>query len=135
MKRLERIVWPHTKDAVLQRVRSVRSSWKPEHGTKPIVVVEAAMLLDADWQNFLDGVWVITASQDVALQRLMDSRGWSKEEAEQRIQAQQSRRGIGNLDEEVERRTVTAVIDNSGSLEELREKLSQKLQDESAWYC
>jgi hypothetical protein len=39
-----------------------------------------------------------------------------------------------NLQREVERGTVSAVITNNGSLDDLRELLSAKLNDPSAWY-
>jgi dephospho-CoA kinase len=77
---------------------------------------------------------VVTASPRVALDRLMESRGLSKEEAEKRVAAQLSRRGIGNLNEEVRNKVVTAVIDNSGSLDDLQQALSQTLGNASTWY-
>ena len=38
------------------------------------------MLLDADWEDILDAVWVVTSKRDVALKRLTESRGLSEEE-------------------------------------------------------
>jgi dephospho-CoA kinase len=132
MQKLERIVWPHVKQDILDQIQIVRDEWNGEGS--PIVVVEAAVLLDAGWQEFLDGVLVVTASPRVALDRLMESRGLSKEEAEKRVAAQLSRRGIGNLDEEVRNKVVTAVVDNSGSLGDLQQALSQTLGNASTWY-
>jgi dephospho-CoA kinase len=43
-----------------------------------------------------------------------------KKEAEKRVAAQLSD-GIGNLDEEVRNKVVTAVIDNGGSLDDLQQ--------------
>jgi dephospho-CoA kinase len=63
----------------------------------------------------------------------MESRGLSKKEAEKRVAAQLSRRGIANLDEEVRNKVVTAVIDNGGSLDDLQ-TLSQTLDNASTWY-
>lgn len=136
MRRLEEIVWPHTRTEVLRLVEEIRDAHEDSSSSnaQPVVVVEAAMLLDAGWQDFLDGVWVVTASRDVALQRLMDNRGWSREEAEQRLEAQTSRRGVGNLDEEVAASRVSAVVDNSGTLESLKEGLAQTLNNPKAWY-
>jgi dephospho-CoA kinase len=132
MQKLERIVWPHVKQDILDQIERVRDEWTGEGS--PIVVVEAAVLLDAGWQDFLNGVLVVTASPRVALDRLMESRGLSKEEAEKRVAAQLSRRGIGNLDEEVRNKVVTAVVDNSGSLDDLQQALSQTLGNASTWY-
>jgi dephospho-CoA kinase len=132
MQKLERIVWPHVKQDILDQIETVRDEWNGDGS--PIVVVEAAVLLDAGWQDVLNGVLVVTASPRVALARLVESRGLSKEEAEKRMAAQLSRRGIGNLDEEVRNKVVTAVIDNSGSLDDLQQALSQTLCNASTWY-
>lgn len=143
MKKLEAIVWPHVQKEIEQRIQKIRSDWlanqlssqQETDSIEPVVVVEAAVLLDAGWQNaFLDAVWVITVPNDVAMQRIMKTRGLSQEEAMKRIQAQNSRRGIGNMEEEVRNGVVTATIDNSGSLEDLQKSLSSKLSDKSAWY-
>jgi dephospho-CoA kinase len=68
------------------------------------------------------------------LTRLQESRGLSAAEAEKRITAQKPRRGIGNLAEEVDSKVVTAVIENNGSLDALKQQLSEKLVDPEAWY-
>jgi dephospho-CoA kinase len=132
MQKLERIVWPHVKQDILDQIEKVREEWTGEGN--PIVVVEAAVLLDAGWYDFLNGVLVVTASPVVALDRLIETRGLSKEEAEKRMAAQLPRRGIGNLDEEVRNKVVTAVVDNSGSLGDLQQALSQTLGNASTWY-
>ena len=99
----------------------------------PVVILEAAVLLDADWDDILDGVWVITAPREVALQRLMETRGLSEEESIKRIDAQLSRRGIANLEEEIQKKVVTKVIDNSGNEEKLVRALRAALLDPKSW--
>lgn len=138
MHKLEQIVWPHTKNEVIRRVDQIRSGNDPcavmDDDTRPIVIVEAAMLLDANWDDCVDGVWVIAANKNVARRRLMETRGLSADEADQRITAQLSRRGVGNIDEEIKQNVVTAVIDNSGDLEDLIQTLREKLDDPKSWY-
>jgi dephospho-CoA kinase len=134
MKRLERIVWPHVKTKIQERIAVVKSAWNSEDSKIPIIVVEAAVLLDADWNEFLDGVWFISASQKVAIARLQNKRGLSVVEAEKRILAQKGRRGIGNLQHEVDSGVVSAVIENDGTLEDLMKILAEKLPDSNAWY-
>jgi len=68
------------------------------------------------------------------LQRRIETRGWTKEEAEQRLDAQVSRRGIGNLDDEVANKNISAVVDNSGSLDDLKSTLEKALNNPSLWY-
>jgi dephospho-CoA kinase len=136
MKKLEAIVWPHTKNAVLNQIEAIRSETSDNKTISryPIIVVEAAMLLDADWNEFLDGLWIVTTSTDNALQRLMETRNLTQEEAQKRIDAQQARRGVGNLLDEVERGFVSAVIENNGDLHELQQALTSKLKDANSWY-
>jgi dephospho-CoA kinase len=63
MQKLERIVWPHVQTKIEAQIEKAKSEWNEEGGKTPIIVVEAAVLLDAGWQDFLDGVWVISASR------------------------------------------------------------------------
>lgn len=141
MAKLERLVWPHVKTLLVDRIQGVKSEWEEgkftgsDTGTSPVpvVILEAAVLLDADWDDILDGVWVITAPREVKLKRLMESRGLSEEECNKRIDAQISRRGIGNLEEEVQKRVVTNVINNSGNEEEVVKLLRAALVDPKSW--
>eukprot|EP00559_Dactyliosolen_fragilissimus_P000746 CAMPEP_0184865896 /NCGR_PEP_ID=MMETSP0580-20130426/19588_1 /TAXON_ID=1118495 /ORGANISM="Dactyliosolen fragilissimus" /LENGTH=307 /DNA_ID=CAMNT_0027365275 /DNA_START=65 /DNA_END=984 /DNA_ORIENTATION=- len=135
MSKLEEIVWPHVKNLLLQRLREIQQvncpsmdKNKPSHDKEdPIVVVEAAVLLDADWdrEDMFDAIWAIHASPEITTKRLMENRNMKEDEATQRIEAQQSRRGIGNLQDEIRNGSIHAVIqndweegqDNSQSLE------------------
>lgn len=129
MSKLERIVWPHVKKEIQEQLDKLRR----EHKTGGVVILEAAVLLDAGWEDLIDGLWVVTTSTPLALQRLVDNRGFSQEEAQKRIEAQRQRRGIGNLHEEVEKGVVTKVIENEGSEVELQDKLQEALEDPTAW--
>jgi dephospho-CoA kinase len=117
------------------RIDEVRAEWTqhPDSDKVPVVILEAAILLDAGWDDILDGVWVVTTSKSIALERLMETRGLSQEEAEKRITAQDSRRGIGNLDEEVKTGVVSGVVENTGSLDDLKTALSNALKDPKSW--
>lgn len=136
MKKLEHIVWPHTKQAILQNIDGIKKGYTPNdsHIKYPIIIVEAAMLLDADWNEFVDGIWIVTTSLNNALTRLIETRNLTREEAQKRIDAQVSRRGVGNLADEVQTGHVSAVVDNNGDLETLRQSLETKLNDPAAWY-
>ena len=133
MRKLEQIVWPHVQRKVQQQIEEIRQK-EGENDKHQIVVVEAAMLLDADWQTFMDGVWVVRASEEAAIQRLVESRGMTDEDAKSRIQAQKHRRGVENLQEEIQQGVVSAVIENSGTLDDLKTALAEKLGDSSSWF-
>jgi dephospho-CoA kinase len=138
MSKLEHIVWPHVKMELKQRIDQARDEWIAQgkttvDGQYPVVVLEAAVLIDAEWDDMLDGIWVVTTARSTALDRLMETRGLSKAEAEKRILAQESRRGIGNLQQEVDNKVVTAVIENYDTLDDLKQALQKALEDGNSW--
>lgn len=108
-KRLEGIVWPWMRETMDGRLAAIRAE-----GTA-VVVLEAAVLIEADWVPITDEVWVVTVAPEVARERLMVRNGLTSEQADARIGAQ-----LSNA-ERVARAQV--VIDNSGTLEELRTRV------------
>ena len=133
MSKLERIVWPHVKKEIQQIVNWYQKQAVPP-SKAPILVLEAAVLVDAGWDDLLDGLWVVKAPEDVALSRLQSQRGFTAEDARTRIQAQKVRRGIGNLKQEIDDGVVSCVITNDATVEELKAHLAKALHDESCWY-
>lgn len=125
---LEQIVWPYVKEEIQKRLRQLEQEY--ESG---VVVLEAAVLLDACWDDLMDAVWVVKTPPSIALERLVENRGFTSEEAQKRIDAQESRRGIGNLNDEVKRGVVTRVIENTGTEQDLQEALKQALDDPTSW--
>ena len=84
----------------------------------PVVVIEAIKLLEAGLSiRLCNQVWVVTAPRAEQIQRLMATRGLSEQEAILRIDAQPSQ------EEKAARADV--VIDNSGSLEDVRRQVEQ----------
>ena len=74
-------------------------------------VLEAALLIEAQWTGLVDEVWVVTSPEEDVIERLGRRNGMDADTARARIRAQmpQSER-VGYAD---------AVLDNSGSPEEL----------------
>jgi dephospho-CoA kinase len=79
---------------------------------EPVVALDAIKLIESGWAEKCDAVWVVTCDRDQQLERLVRTRGYSREEAEGRIDAQAPQ------EEKVARADV--VIDNAGTLEETR---------------
>lgn len=167
IQKLEQIVWPHVRTKIEQSIHDItlqhhqqqqqhNQLLPPVKGTitedsndqqndKNIIIVEAALLLETEWHDLLDGLWVIHSSEDVATSRLINNRGMTKEDALIRIRAQQKRKGIaivaaanggGVVDgDEVElhkaigNRSITALISNNGSLDDLEKALKETLAD------
>ncbi len=82
MKRLTDIVWPGIRalaEAELSRLEAA--------GTE-VAVLEAAVMIEAGWQDLVDEVWVVAVSRDTARERLMARNNFSAEEADKRIDSQ-----------------------------------------------
>jgi phosphopantetheine adenylyltransferase/dephospho-CoA kinase len=79
MQELNQIVWPATSQLAKARIE--------ESGAR-IVVMEAAVLLEAGWDDFVDEVWVVTAPHASILSRLAERNGLSEEAAEARVASQ-----------------------------------------------
>lgn len=55
-----------------------------------VVVVEAAVLIEAGWQSLVEQLWVVAASEEVVLARLQTYKRFTAEQARARIAAQLS---------------------------------------------
>lgn len=104
-RRLEAIVWPGIRRLAEERLAGLR-----QQGAG-VVVLEAAVLLEADWVDLVDEVWVVATAPETARRRLMERNGLSSEEAAARLAAQ--------LSNEERRRRADLVIENDGTIEEL----------------
>jgi len=110
-QRLQAIVWPAMRRMMEERLAAL------ERQGAPVAVLEAAVLIEADWLPLADEVWVVEAAPEVARQRLMAYKGLSAAEAEARLGAQ--------LSNEERRRHADVVIDNGGSLEDTRRQVDR----------
>jgi dephospho-CoA kinase len=77
----------------------------------PAVVLDAAILFEAGWDLLCDVVWTVEAPPTLAIERLMQRNGLSREEAQARLDAQMS-----NAERS---RRAQHVIRNEGSLQAL----------------
>ncbi|OGO53282.1 MAG: dephospho-CoA kinase [Chloroflexi bacterium RBG_16_68_14] len=110
-RRLEEIVWPAMRRMMEERLAELRA------GGAQVAVLEAALLIEADWLPLVDEVWLVTASPETARRRLMERNGLSPEQAEERLRAQ--------LTNEKRRSYADVIIENDGSLEELRRAVDE----------
>lgn len=85
-----------------------------------VVVVEAAILLEAGWRSLVDQLWVVAAEVDVVIHRLQTYKRFTEEQARARIAAQ--------LSNEERIAQATRVIWNNHALPELRRAV------EEAWH-
>jgi dephospho-CoA kinase len=108
-RRLEGIVWPWMKATMAERMAKIRAE-----GT-PVVVLEAAVLIEADWIDITDQVWVVVVAPELARQRVVERNGLTPEQADARIAAQ--------LTNEERVKHARVVIENGGTIDELRAKV------------
>ena len=110
--RLTAIVWPKT----LERMREMISEMRAKGERNPIVV-EAAILIEANWQPLFDEIWLVTASKERVIERVERDRGLKPEQTEARIRAQ--------FPESERRKHATLIIENDGTIEQLQQKVAQ----------
>ena len=90
-----------------------------------VVVMEAAILFEANWTPLVDEVWVTVASETAVVQRAIERTGLPKEQIQARIRSQ--------LSNEERIKQADVVITNDGDIEELRTKVEvlwKKLQEQ-----
>jgi dephospho-CoA kinase len=108
---LNAIVHPLIYAEVDRRIRALRASTV----ASPIVV-EAAILIEANWLPLVDEVWLVVAGKDAVVQRLSSQRGLSIDEVSRRIDAQ--------LSDAERRKFADVVIENRGRVEDLRQHVA-----------
>jgi len=116
LKRLNAIVHPKMFARMGEMVAAMRRGGE----TRPIVI-EAAILIEANWQPLFDEIWLVTAARERVIERVERDRGLKPEQTEARIRAQ--------LSDEERRKYATSVIRNDGTLEELRAAVTGLWQD------
>ena len=115
LKRLTDIAWPEILAMATEEIGNAR----PNQGAS-VVVLEAAVLLEANWQSEVDEVWVVTVDPEVAIARATARDGVDGAAIQARIDAQLSNAERVAL--------ADVVIDNGGSENELLSKLDAEWQ-------
>ena len=115
LAQLNAIVHPRMREMMRERLGE-----RCAQGVK-VVVIEAAVLLEAGWDSLVDEVWVTTATEESVVQRLSQRNNLSEEEIRKRINSQ--------LKNEERVRRATVVIKNSDGLKELRQRVRELWDD------
>ncbi len=103
---LEEIVHPWIKERIRAEVEAARRD-----PSVPLVVLDAAIMLEAGWDGACDRLVYVDAPREARLRRVAGQRGWSAQEAQAREAAQMP------LTDKAAR--ADHVLDNSASLEHL----------------
>ncbi|UCD53918.1 MAG: dephospho-CoA kinase, partial [Dehalococcoidia bacterium] len=114
LARLNQIMHPRMYDMVKDRLEEYR-----RQGVA-VVVLEAPLLIEADWTSLVDEVWVTVATGPTILKRVKEKFGLSERECLGRINCQ--------LPSEERAKHADMVIDTDCSLDELKAKIKELWQ-------
>jgi dephospho-CoA kinase len=115
LNKLNQIMHPRIYEMVIQKIEEYRKA------DTNVVVLEAALLIEAGWKPLLDQLWVTTAPEPVIAKRLKKSRGLSEDQVLDRLKTQMPQK------EKIKR--ADAVIDTDCSIVELRARIKKLWQE------
>lgn len=113
LDKLSEILHPIIRKEILSRLK------RAELEKKELFVLEAALLIEAKYPEFLDSTWYISCSKEIRIDRLMKNRGLSYEKCLDIIEKQLS-------DDEFVREC-DMVIDNSCGVKDLHKNIDMAL--------
>src|SRR5437667_13125 len=105
-KKLNAIVHPLMCKEIGRRIKEKRAE-----GVIQPIVVEAAVLIEANWLPLVDEVWVVVAGRSAVIERVATQRGLSAHDTEARI--------VSQLADAERLKHASVVIPNDGALEKL----------------
>lgn len=108
-KKLNEITHPEIWNQIAAAVK------RAEAAERGIVVLDIPLLLETNWNNRVDEIWVVYVDRQTQIQRLMNRDHLTWSQAEARITSQ--------LSLEEKKQYADIVIDNSGSFESTREQV------------
>lgn len=115
LKKVNAIVHPAVRKYLENVVEEARADRETE-----LFFIEAALLIENGYRNYVDEMWYIYAPVEVRKERLRESRSYSDEKTEQIMQSQ--------LSEESFRQNCDFVINNGASLAEAYEQIKKRLE-------
>lgn len=113
-QKLDDIIHPAVKKYILDRIEEQKKA------DCPLMVVEAALLLEDHYDAFCDKVWYIHTDREIRIERLMSSRGYTREKAENIIARQAT--------EEFFREHTDYIIQNNGDLNETWSQIEEGIR-------
>ncbi|MDE0692931.1 MAG: dephospho-CoA kinase [Gammaproteobacteria bacterium] len=113
LDRLTGIVWPEIRKMALAEIEAARADGKAK-----AIVLEAAVLLEAGWQDIVDEVWVVYAEREQVIARAMARDGLDEAAVAARIDAQMTN------EQRIEQSDVA--FENATTAEALCERLDER---------
>ena len=113
-QKLDDIIHPAVKSYILDKIEEQKKAGCT------LMIVEAALLLEDHYDAFCDRVWYIHTDQEIRIERLMSSRGYTREKAENII-ARQATEGFF-------REHADYIIQNNGDLDETWRQIEEGIR-------
>ena len=113
-QKLDDIIHPAVKSYILDKIEEQKKAGCT------LMIVEAALLLEDHYDVFCDKVWYIHTDQEIRIERLMSSRGYTREKAENII-ARQATEGFF-------REHADYIIQNNGDLDETWRQIEEGIR-------
>ena len=109
LARLNRIVHPRMFEMMQERIQQYRQQ------SVKVVVLDAAILFEANWTPLVEEVWVVVASEAAVVARARARTGLPEEQIRSRLRSQMP------VEDKIKRADV--VIRNEGTVEDLRKQV------------
>ena len=104
------------REEILRRINAYRRK-----GDHPFIALEAALLIEGGYEDITDQLWYIYVKPEERIRRLMRDRGYTEEKCRQIMRQQ--------LPDEDFLTHADVVIDNNGSIENIRGQVEKALLD------
>jgi dephospho-CoA kinase len=115
-KELEGVVHPAIRQVFLERIGAGM-----QDENIPLIVLDAAVLLEASWGDVCDKILFVDAPREIRLERLRVNRGWPEAELDRRESAQ--------LPLEIKRSRADVIIVNDGDIESCHRQIDQWFEE------
>ena len=115
MEKLNGIAWPKIKQMLADGIK------ENQDAGAQVVVMDAAIMIEAGWTDLSDEVWVTSAPIEQVIQRVQARNNLPEEQIRARIDSQMS------TEERVKH--AHAVVENDGDLDALRNKVNELWQN------
>lgn len=112
LKLLNEMTHPYVRQAILSDIDKQR-----EKNTASCIVIEAALLIEAGYQNVCDEMWYVYTDLDIRRQRMKETRNYSDEKIDAVMASQ--------LSDEAFRENCDRVIVNNSTLENVKTQLTR----------
>ncbi len=110
LNQLNAITHPNVKEEIKNRIAKIK-----EEGTASAILLEAALLIEAGYEEIYDELWYIYVNKETRYERLYKGRGYSRERTDSIMKNQ--------LSEEEYRAHADVIIDNSYTVEETERQI------------